>query len=173
MLDLWHPVMTPQLRRVEVRQLITTTVTPQSMLRAVYHAPMKPAKKLWGNWQKCVLHWGQRFISSGKRLASYPPARKPSRTMVQDLVQDLTGLPSFAKLMVVFTFVSEFLKVGPGLSPFQIFLMTPMRMRLNLPLHFVSFIFHVSKPTAGRIFNSTLNVLHDRLSRCILWPSKE
>ena len=90
-----------------------------------------------------------------------------------DMVQDLTGLPSFAKLMVVFTFVSEFLKVGPGLSPFQSFLMTLMRMRLNLPLHFVSFIFHVSKPTAGRIFNSTLNVLHDRLSRCILWPSKE
>ena len=90
-----------------------------------------------------------------------------------DMVQDLTGIPSFAKLMVVFTFVSEFLKVGPGLSPFQSFLMTLMRMRLNLPLHFVSFIFHVSKPTAGRIFNSTLNVLHDRLSRCILWPSKE
>ena len=90
-----------------------------------------------------------------------------------DMVQDLTGIPSFAKLMVVFTFVSEFLKVGPGLSPFQSFFMTLMRMRLNLPLHFLSFIFHVSKPTAGRIFNSTLNVLHDRLSRFILWPSKE
>ena len=38
-----------------------------------------------------------------------------------DMVQDLTGLPSFAKLMVVFTFVSEFLKVGPGLSPFKAF----------------------------------------------------
>ncbi|CAL8282709.1 unnamed protein product [Gadus morhua 'NCC'] len=28
-----------------------------------------------------------------------------------DMVQDFTGIPSFAKLMVVFTFVSEFLKV--------------------------------------------------------------
>lgn len=74
-----------------------------------------------------------------------------------DMVQDLTGLPSFAKLMVVFTFVSEFLKVGPGLNPFQSFLMTLMRMRLNLPLHFFSYIFHVSKPTAGRIFNCALN----------------
>lgn len=90
-----------------------------------------------------------------------------------DMVQDLTGLPSFAKLMVVFTFVSPFLKVGAGLNPFQCFLMTLMRMRLNLPLHFFSYIFHVSKPTAGRIFNSTLNVLHDRLFRFILWPSKE
>ena len=89
------------------------------------------------------------------------------------MVQDLTGLPSFAKLMVVFTFVSEFLKVGPGLNPFQSFLMTLMRMRLNLPLHFFSYIFHVSKPTAGRIFKSTLNVLHDRMSGFILWPSKE
>ena len=90
-----------------------------------------------------------------------------------DMVQDLTGLPSFAKLMVVFTFVSAFLKVGPGLNPFQSFLMTLMRMRLNLPLHFFSYIFHASKPTAGRIFNSKLNVFHDRLSRFILWPSKD
>lgn len=58
-----------------------------------------------------------------------------------DMVQTLTGLPSYAKLMVVFTFLSEFLKVGPGLSPFHAFLMTLMRMRLNLPLHFFTYFF--------------------------------
>ncbi|XP_041965645.1 THAP domain-containing protein 1-like isoform X1 [Alosa sapidissima] len=91
-----------------------------------------------------------------------------------DMVQDLTGLLSYDKLMVVFTFVSEFLKVGlSGMSPFQSLLMTLMRKRLNLPLHFLVYVFHVSKPSASRIFNSTLNVLHERLSRFIRWPSKK
>lgn len=62
-----------------------------------------------------------------------------------EIVQDLTGLPPFPKLMVVFTFVSEFLSVSSGLPPFQSFVMTLMRMRLNLPVHFLSYIFHVPK----------------------------
>ncbi|XP_041868471.1 uncharacterized protein LOC121657151 [Melanotaenia boesemani] len=90
-----------------------------------------------------------------------------------DMVQDLTGLPSHAKLMVVFSFVSGFLKVGPGLSPFQSFILTLMRVRLNLPLLFFSYMFNVSKPTVSRVFNSTLDVLHDRLSKLIVWPPKE
>lgn len=48
-----------------------------------------------------------------------------------------------------------------------------MRMRLNLPVRLFTGIFHVSKPTLGRIFNSTLNVMHSRLSPLIMWPSKE
>lgn len=61
-----------------------------------------------------------------------------------EMVLDLTGLPSYAKMMAsyaVFTFLSEFLKGGPGLSPFHCFLMTLMRMRLDLPLHFFIYIF--------------------------------
>ncbi|KAK0136912.1 hypothetical protein N1851_026934 [Merluccius polli] len=53
-----------------------------------------------------------------------------------DMVQELTGLPSYAKLMVVFTFLSGFLKAGPNLTPFNSFVLTLMRMRLNLPLYF-------------------------------------
>lgn len=48
-----------------------------------------------------------------------------------EMVQDLTGLPSYSKMMVVFTFLSGFLKAGPGLTPFRCFLMTLMRLRLN------------------------------------------
>uniref|UniRef100_A0A667XA43 DDE Tnp4 domain-containing protein n=1 Tax=Myripristis murdjan TaxID=586833 RepID=A0A667XA43_9TELE len=76
-------------------------------------------------------------------------------------------------MMVVFTFLAGFLKGGSGLSPFHCFLMTLMRMRLNLPLHLFTHIFHVSKPTVSRIFNSTLNVMYSRLSPLIVWPSKE
>lgn len=90
-----------------------------------------------------------------------------------DKVQDLTGLKSYAKMMIIFTFLAGFLKEGSGLSPFHCFLMTLMRMRLNLPVRLFTSIFHVSKPTVGRIFNSTLNVMHSRLSPLIMWPSEE
>lgn len=89
------------------------------------------------------------------------------------MVQDLTGLPSYAKMMVIFTFLSGYLKGGPGISPFLCFLMTLMRMRLNLPLHFLTYIFLVSKPTVSRIFNNTLNIMYSRLSSFIVWPIKE
>ena len=118
MLDLWHPVMTPRLRRVEVRQLITTTVTPKSMLRVPCsnEACQETVRKL-------------TEVCSALRSEVYQLREKVSKLSFSqetfkdndDMVQDLTGLPSFAKLMVVFTFVSEFLKVGPGLSPFQSF----------------------------------------------------
>ena len=91
----------------------------------------------------------------------------------EDMVQDLTGLPSYAKMMVVFTFLARFLKGGCGLSPFHCYLMTLMRMRLRLPLSLLSHFFLVSTPTVSRIFNSTLNVMYYRLSPLIVWPSKE
>ena len=46
-----------------------------------------------------------------------------------NMVQDLTGLPSYAKMMVIFAFLSGFLKGGSGLSPFQCFVMTLIRRR--------------------------------------------
>lgn len=90
-----------------------------------------------------------------------------------DMVQELTGLPSYAKLMVVFTFLSGFLKASPRLTPFHSFLLTLMRMRLNLPLYFFVYLFRMSKTSVVRIFNSTLDVMYVRLSPLIFWPSKK
>ncbi|KAJ8397464.1 hypothetical protein AAFF_G00437400 [Aldrovandia affinis] len=51
-----------------------------------------------------------------------------------DMVQDLTGLSSYAKLIIVFTFLSGFLKVGPGLSPFHSFYPNESEVRSFLGL---------------------------------------
>lgn len=90
-----------------------------------------------------------------------------------DMVQELTGLPSYAKLMVVFTLLSGLLKGSPRLNPFHSFVLTLMRMRLNLPLYFFVYFFHMSKTSVSRIFNSTLDVMYVRLSPLIYWPSKQ
>ena len=55
------------------------------------------------------------------------------------MVQDLTGLPTFAKLIVLFNFVQKFIKVGQSITPFQCLILTLMRLRLNVPLHFLAF----------------------------------
>ncbi|KAK0149998.1 THAP domain-containing protein 4 [Merluccius polli] len=89
------------------------------------------------------------------------------------MVQELTGLPSFAKLIIVFNFLSTFLKVGKSITPFQCLILTLMRLRLNVPLHFLAFFFGISKSTSVRVFNNTLDVMFFRLSELILWPSKE
>ncbi|XP_028429965.1 THAP domain-containing protein 4-like [Perca flavescens] len=88
-------------------------------------------------------------------------------------VHKLTGLPSYVKLIVVFSFISSFLKLKSSLSPFQQFLLTLMRLRMNLPLFFLAHVFHVSMSTAGRVFNNTLNVMNVRLCNIIKWPSRD
>ncbi|KAG7327343.1 hypothetical protein KOW79_008949 [Hemibagrus wyckioides] len=91
-----------------------------------------------------------------------------------ELVQELTGLASYTKFMIVFSLVSKFLKAGSGLTNFQCFLITVMRMRLNLPVGFFSHVFGVSQSTVAEVFNATLGVMYERLSfRLIVWPGKE
>ena len=89
------------------------------------------------------------------------------------MVQEHTGLPTFAKLMVLFTFLQDFIKAGHSVTPFQCLILTLMRLKLNVPLHFLAFVFGVSKATAVRVFNSTLNVLYFRISDLIVWPPRE
>lgn len=90
-----------------------------------------------------------------------------------EMVQELTGLASYAKFMIVFSLVSGFLKAGSGLTNFQCFFITLMRMRLNLPLCFFAHMFHVSQSTVAEVFNVTLDVMHQTLCRLIVWPGKE
>ncbi|XP_047242653.1 uncharacterized protein LOC124881164 [Girardinichthys multiradiatus] len=88
-------------------------------------------------------------------------------------VNKLTGLPSYCKLIVVFSFISPLLNVKSCLSPFQQFLLTLKRLRMNLPLFFLGHCFHTSTSTASRVFNNTLNVMYFRLCNIIRWPSRD
>ena len=86
-----------------------------------------------------------------------------------------TGLPKFALMMTVFHFLESFINTTArtSLSKFQQFLLTMMRLRLNLPLCDLGYRFGVSTSTASRVFTAWLDVTYIRLSPLIKWPSRE
>ena len=86
------------------------------------------------------------------------------------MAQDLTGVPTFAKLIVLFNFVKKFIKVGQSITPSQCLILT-LRLRLNVPLHFLAFLGGFSKSTA--VFNSAQMYFFFRLLELILLPPKE
>jgi len=89
-------------------------------------------------------------------------------------VRNITGLPSFAKLIVVFTSILPFLKASSNLDPFKQFIMTLIRLKFNVPLVYLSFTFGISVPTASRLFNHTINVMHHFLvPTLVFWPNRE
>ena len=93
-----------------------------------------------------------------------------------DKVRVFTGLANFAILMTVFNLVSPQLKhhANTVLSPFQQLLVTLMRLRLNVPVQFLSYIFHVHYSTIVRTFANVIHVLHDKLvPLTLIWPDTE
>ena len=89
-------------------------------------------------------------------------------------VRIMTGLSCYEKLMVLFSFVSPFLKQHSSLTCFQQLIMTLLRMRLNLPLGFLGYMFDIHCSTASRIFNNTISVLYDKfVPPCVFWPDRQ
>lgn len=90
-------------------------------------------------------------------------------------VKFYTGLPSFATLVVVLNHVAAFLPQGTRrlLSPFQMLMMTLMRLRLNLPVQHLAYMFQVHRTTISNAFIETVSVLFSRLSCFVYWPDRD
>ncbi|XP_026293106.1 uncharacterized protein LOC113217424 [Frankliniella occidentalis] len=92
-----------------------------------------------------------------------------------DAVLFYTGLPSYKILLLIFNFVCDYISVTnrSSLTKFQQFLLTMMKLRLNLYFKDLAYRFCVSEQTASRIFNSTVGILYSRLKRGVFWPDRE
>ncbi|KAK2863569.1 hypothetical protein Q5P01_003102 [Channa striata] len=88
-------------------------------------------------------------------------------------VRYYTGLPGYATFQVLLGHVMPFLPQEPELTPFQMILLTFMRLRLDLPLQHVSHLFRVHRETALAAFHDTVAVLYARLSPLVQWPDRE
>ncbi len=89
-------------------------------------------------------------------------------------VKCFTGLPSFAVLMVLFQAVKPFLKQHSTLSPFHQFMVTLMRMHMNMGVEHLGFTFGVCKSTISTIFDHTLDVMFHKLVPSLLfWPGRD
>ncbi|XP_063067225.1 uncharacterized protein LOC134458738 isoform X1 [Engraulis encrasicolus] len=85
-----------------------------------------------------------------------------------------TGLPSAKIFMsLLATLLPLMTRSSRVLSPFQMLILTLMRLRLNLPMQHLAYVFSVDRTTISRTFNSMVELLYCTITPLIVWPSRE
>ena len=89
-------------------------------------------------------------------------------------VKYCTGIPNYKVMMEVFLSISSFFKESQSVDKFQQFILTLMRLRLDLPQQLLGYMFGVSPSTVSRIFNSVIDIMNARLvPTLVFWPERE
>lgn len=89
-------------------------------------------------------------------------------------VRFYTGLPSFSVLMSTFNHVAPHdLSRSKILNQFQEFILVLIRLRLNVFLQDLAYIFEISRRTVQRIINSWMEAMDVRLSPLIHCPERD
>ena len=86
-----------------------------------------------------------------------------------------TGLPSFAVLKAVFDLVNKTLPANyfTGCDIFDQFLMTLIKLRLNVTDQDLAYRFGVNQSTVSRCITKWLDLLYIKLSPLIHWPDRD
>ncbi|XP_061617681.1 uncharacterized protein LOC133471778 isoform X2 [Phyllopteryx taeniolatus] len=88
-------------------------------------------------------------------------------------VEYYTGMPSVGSFMHFFCFLLPLMSAQESkLSPFQVLLLTFMRLRLDLPAQHLAHIFSISTGTVDRTFQDTVSFLYTNLRPSITWPDR-
>ncbi|XP_021163909.2 uncharacterized protein LOC105939542 isoform X2 [Fundulus heteroclitus] len=91
-----------------------------------------------------------------------------------DKVKYYTGLPRWSLLHALHAAITPCLtKGGRKVTPFQMLLLTLMRLRLDLSEQHLGYLFRISSETASKMFRKTLDALHLHLSPLVRWPARE
>ena len=97
-----------------------------------------------------------------------------SFVLKDDKVKVFTGLQSYEIIITVYSVIKTLLKENSSLNSFQQFLLTCMKIKLNLPMQFLAYIFDVHKSTVSRIFSDVIDVMDAHLVPLLLfWPDTE
>lgn len=85
-----------------------------------------------------------------------------------------TGL-DFPVLKVVFDKIKSFIPTSSVtvLDPFQQYLLTLMKLRLNLHFKYLAYQFGISQTTCSSYFNVVVSILYKRFKNYIIWPDRE
>ncbi|KAK7925875.1 hypothetical protein WMY93_008185 [Mugilogobius chulae] len=117
-----------------------------------------------------------RLLQENRELKSELKKRELNEEFLKDNTEKVkyyTGLPCFAVLISLFRNVQVFLPTNNKLTPFQMLLLTLMRLRLDLPIQHLCHLFNVTHKTLSSAFNDTIDVLHARLGPLVHWPERD
>lgn len=108
------------------------------------------------------------------RLPNHHSMRLTSQMTIREKVRFYTGLPAYDVLQTVLQYVSKFfVRKSPTLSQFQEFVITLMKLKLNVPMQELAYRFGISIATVSRTFSAWMVVLDVRLAPLIRWPERE
>ena len=90
-------------------------------------------------------------------------------------VKFFTGLPSFQILMTLFDFItmSVACSARSSLPLLQQFIMTLMKLRLNVENQHLAYLFGVHQSTVSQNFRKWIYVMYERLKPLVIWPERE
>lgn len=109
-----------------------------------------------------------------ERNLGFPTEKQLEAT--PDLLSFYTGLGCFTILMALFEFVAKDItqKGKYKLSKFQCFLLTLMKLRLNLSYYDLGFRFGVCRTTVARIFKKWIYIMNTKMSESLIkWPDRD
>ncbi len=106
-------------------------------------------------------------------LVSVPPFSEEELEQDDDRGKFYTGLPNYKLLKAVFDLVVVPSMIPTKLSPFQEFMLTIIRLKLNSPYKDLAYRFGISVSTVSRIFSKWLTLMDAVLQHLIIWPTRE
>ena len=127
-----------------------------------------------GRQQTYMQHITDELSSTKEQLLSTQLTEDSFRDH-DDKTKCYTGIPSFSLLMHILNLIAPHIKRNTpnALCQFQEFLVVLIRLKLNSPLQDLAYRFHISVPTAHRVFDRWIHVMSVRLNFLIQWPEHE
>ncbi|XP_052471879.1 uncharacterized protein LOC128028648 [Carassius gibelio] len=117
-----------------------------------------------------------RLLEENRRLKEELAQKRMDEDSFKDddaKVKYYTGLPCLALLMGVLTQLLPCRpQTGQKLSPFQMLLSTLMRLRLNLPIQHIAYLFSVDRKTVSTTFRETIGTMFRHLKPLVHWPER-
>ncbi|XP_016382413.1 uncharacterized protein LOC107719510 [Sinocyclocheilus rhinocerous] len=116
------------------------------------------------------------LLEENRRLKEELAQKKMDEDSFKDddaKVKYYTGLPCLALLMGVLKQLLPCLpQTGRKLSPFQMLLSTLMRLRMNLPIQHIAYLFSVDRKTVSTTFRDTVGTMFKHLKPLVHWPER-
>ncbi|XP_055907160.1 uncharacterized protein LOC129942314 [Eupeodes corollae] len=138
------------------------------------------AKKLADQLKESTEMYEQKLQQNEKGMKAMAGQLKVRNMSITDFENNdskvlyFTGIPNFTTLSHLFDFLKDYISSSPmkQINVFDAFMITLMKLRLDLPFTYLSFKYGVTIKTLSRIFHENVIVFQAKLSAFVHWPEK-